>query len=49
VLKIEIEHERLPTELGWTTPDTVISRSDLSSFSDDIINATSYEALTSHR
>ncbi|EAT77817.1 hypothetical protein HBH56_177260 [Parastagonospora nodorum] len=43
------EHERLPTELGWTTAEAVISRHDLSTFSDDIINATSYEALNSHR
>jgi hypothetical protein len=37
------ENERLPTELGWTTPNDVISTDDLFGFSDLIINATKYQ------
>jgi hypothetical protein len=33
----------LPTELGWTTPNDVISTDDLFGFSDMIINATKYQ------
>jgi hypothetical protein len=35
----------LPTELGWKTRDTVISLDELLSFSEDIYQATSYDAL----
>lgn len=45
--RMKIENERLPTELGWTIPATVITTEDLFEFSNDIINATSYEALNS--
>jgi hypothetical protein len=38
-------NERLPTELGWSIPSTVISREDLNNFSADIISATSFDAL----
>ena len=37
------ENERLPTELGWTTPNDIISTDDLFGFSDMIINATKYQ------
>ncbi|KAF1941403.1 Cloroperoxidase [Clathrospora elynae] len=39
------KNERLPTELGWKIPTTVISLDDLNNFSEYIINATSIEAL----
>jgi hypothetical protein len=38
-------NERLPTELGWSIPTTVISLEDLHNFSADVINATSFDAL----
>jgi hypothetical protein len=38
-------NERLPTELGWTTPATVIKLEELFNFSNDIINATTFDAL----
>jgi hypothetical protein len=41
----QTENERLPTELGWKIPSTVISLDDLLGFSQDIYNATSYAAL----
>jgi hypothetical protein len=37
--------ERLSTELGWTTPDEVISLADLFGLSDDIYAAASYDTL----
>jgi hypothetical protein len=39
------ENERLPTELGWSIPSTMISLDDLHNFSHEIINATSFSAL----
>jgi hypothetical protein len=38
-------NEHLPTELGWTAPEEVISLDDLFSFSQEIYTATSYDAL----
>jgi hypothetical protein len=35
----------LPTELGWTAPEEVISLDDLFGFSKEIYTATSYDAL----
>jgi hypothetical protein len=38
-------NEHLPTELGWTAPEEVISLDDLFGFSQEIYTATSYDAL----